>query len=349
VRIWDISPAGSQEILTVPGGGFAFSEDGARLSTFVFPPYNPEGVTIPIHQWALPTGLQPVQASSYTSSSIRADAGYLFNRLSPDGILITYFENRPLKFWDVLSGGEAEYSISCCEWTDNLRDWFSSRRKPRHVIGDTQTGKVTIWDLANGELIKTLQVAEPSELDSVYISPDGERLVTTNIDTSVYTWDVATGQKLLTLPGPATFDRGLWFSPDGKWLAIGDCSGTVVVRDIASGEEKLRFNTLACIAGVAFSPDGKLFAVSSRARGLKILDFETGKELLTLPGGFDVGFTLDGTHVISTLDEQGRQIVRMYLLKLEDIVALAKTRVTRSLTTAECQQYLHVETCPPGP
>jgi WD40 repeat protein len=174
-------------------------------------------------------------------------------------------------------------------------------------------------------------------------------LVTTNIDTSVYTWDVATGQKLLTLPGPATLDSGLWLSPDGKWLAIGDCSGTVVVRDISSGEEKLRFSTLACTAGVAFSPDGKLFAVNSRGRGLKILDFETGQELLTLPGGFDVEFTPDGTQVISSLfDEQGRDIVRVYLLKLEDIVALAKSRVTRSLTTAECQQYLHVETCPPG-
>jgi WD40 repeat protein len=348
VRIWDISPAGSQESLTVPGTDFALSEDGTRLSTVVFPPYDPEGVTLSIHQWALPAGLQPVQASSYTSASIRAEAGYRYNWLSPDGILITYFDNGPLKFWDVLSGGRAVYSISCCAWTNNfLWDWFSSRRKPRHVIGDTQTGKVTIWDLANGELIKTLQVAKPGELVTVYISPDGERLVTTNIDTSSSTWDVATGQKLLTLPGPTTLDGGLWFSPDGKWLAIGDCSGTVVVRDIASGKEKLRFNTLACIKGVAFSPDGKLLAVSSRGRALKILDFETGQELLTLPGGFDVDFAPDGTRVISaTLDEQGRQIVRMYLLKLEDIVALAKTRVTRTLTTEECQEYLHAEQCP---
>jgi WD40 repeat protein len=159
---------------------------------------------------------------------------------------------------------------------------------------------------------------------------------------------LATGQKLLTLPGPATPESNLWFSPDEKWLAISDCSGTVVVRDVASGEEKLRFSdTSACINAVGFSPDGKLFAVNAGNRGLKILDFETGQELLTLPGGFDIEFTPDGTRVISaTFDEQARQIVRMYLLKLEDIVALAKTRVTRSLTTEECRQYLHVEACP---
>ena len=228
--------------------------------------------------------------------------------------------------------------------------WFSSRREPRQVFGDKGTGKVIIWDLVNDKQIKTFQVAEPSELQQVYISPDGERLATVNVDTSVHIWDVAAGQKLLTLPRPAT-DSSLWFSADGKWLAIADCNGTVVVRDLASGEEKLRFSgTSACIQAVGFSPNGKLFAVNAGDRGLKILDFENGQELLTLPGGFDVEFTPDGTRVIvATWDEAGRHVVRMFLLKLEEIVALAKSRVTRSLTTEECQKYLHVEECPAEP
>ena len=58
----------------------------------------------------------------------------------------------------------------------------------------------------------------------------------------------------------------------------------------------------------------------------------------------------DGTRVITaTLDEQARHIVRTYLLRLEDIVALAKSRVTRSLTTEECQKYLHMDACPVEP
>ena len=43
---------------------------------------------------------------------------------------------------------------------------------------------------------------------------------------------------------------------------------------------------------------------------------------------------------------RARHIVGIYLLRLEDIVALAKARVTRSLTTDECQKYLHVAACP---
>jgi hypothetical protein len=38
--------------------------------------------------------------------------------------------------------------------------------------------------------------------------------------------------------------------------------------------------------------------------------------------------------------------VRVYVLPTEDIIALAKSRLTRTLTEAECQQYLHTDTCP---
>ena len=41
--------------------------------------------------------------------------------------------------------------------------------------------------------------------------------------------------------------------------------------------------------------------------------------------------------------------VRVYELQMEDLVALANSRLTRSLTTEECQKYLHVEQCPLEP
>jgi hypothetical protein len=41
--------------------------------------------------------------------------------------------------------------------------------------------------------------------------------------------------------------------------------------------------------------------------------------------------------------------VRIHVLPTEDIIALAKSRLTRTLTPEECQQYLHVEMCPTGP
>jgi len=37
---------------------------------------------------------------------------------------------------------------------------------------------------------------------------------------------------------------------------------------------------------------------------------------------------------------------RIFTLRIEDLITLAKSRVMRSLTMQECQKYLHVERCP---
>lgn len=188
----------------------------------------------------------------------------------------------------------------------------------------------------------------------IALSADGERLATLKNDTTVEIWDVMTGRKLQALSGPAIVDGAhLWFSPDGNWLIIADCTGTAVVHDVITGAEVHRFsNDGACITWVAFSPGEKLMAVTSAQLETKILNFETWQEELTLPGGWLVQFTPDGTRVIIGRNEPtglAKSAVRMYLINLDDVVALAKSRVTRSLTTKECQHYLRMDACPGEP
>ena len=54
----------------------------------------------------------------------------------------------------------------------------------------------------------------------------------------------------------------------------------------------------------------------------------------------------DGTR-IATASAEGT--IHTYVLSAEELVALARSRVTRSLTTLECQKYLHREACPEEP
>ena len=73
----------------------------------------------------------------------------------------------------------------------------------------------------------------------------------------------------------------------------------------------------------------------------------TGIEILTLPGsdnnGREVDFSPDGTYLAVT---SGSGLVRIYVLPVEDLLALAQARVERGMTDGECRQYLHLDACP---
>jgi len=79
-------------------------------------------------------------------------------------------------------------------------------------------------------------------------------------------------------------------------------------------------------------------------------DVTSGQELLILTGHklntAGVAFSPDGTRLAVS---GGDGTVRLYVLPIEDLMGLARTRVTRALTDEECWQYLHVEQCPPVP
>jgi WD40 repeat protein len=185
------------------------------------------------------------------------------------------------------------------------------------------------------------------------VSPDGQRLATAQSD-GAYVWDAATGRQLLRFSGHGEGVRtsGITFSPDGKWIASAGNDGAIQVWDAATGAVifKLTGHTGATF-GVAFSPDGRSLASSSVDRTIKIWRLppagEQVPEPLTLRGHtgavYRLTFSPDGTKLAST----GRNpTARVYALNLEDLVAIAQSQVTRSLTTEECRKYLHTEACP---
>jgi WD40 repeat protein len=96
----------------------------------------------------------------------------------------------------------------------------------------------------------------------------------------------------------------------------------------------------------AFSPDGAWIATVSGDQTVKVWDATTGQELWTFPapdGLTGVAFSPNSSQLaVGSRDGTAR----IYLLRIKDLIELAKQRVTRSLTTEECQQYLHVATCP---
>jgi WD40 repeat protein len=141
------------------------------------------------------------------------------------------------------------------------------------------------------------------------------------------------------------------FSPDGSRLVTGGFDGTAKVWNAATGQELLTLvGHTSAVYGVAFSPDGSRLAAGSEDGTAKMWDATTGQALLTLSGHtrgiLDIAFSPDGKHLAASSQDG---TVRLYVLPIEELVALAQSRVTRSLTDEECQQYLHLERRPPAP
>ena len=164
-------------------------------------------------------------------------------------------------------------------------------------------------------------------------------------------WDAVSGTTLATLDSRTTLVNGVAFSPDGRLLATTGNDGLIHLWNVSSGQQLATRSHDGSSFGVGFSPDGRRLASTSVDRTVKLWtvsgDSLAADEPLTLTGHtgavYRVAWSPDGRW-LATASRDGTS--RIYSVELENLVALARTRVTRRLTSEECQQYLHQEQCP---
>jgi WD40 repeat protein len=130
-------------------------------------------------------------------------------------------------------------------------------------------------------------------------------------------------------------------------LAMGDQDGVITLWDINTGDIVRTFGSHAgLIFRLEFSRDGTRLASASFDRLAKIWDVTTGEEVARLFGNtgsvFGVSFSPDGDH-LATAGADGT--IRTYTLRTDELINLALSRVSRTLTEVECQLFLHEESC----
>lgn len=336
-RIWNVSP--SRELLTLvngpvissSGAALAYSPDGTRLAAAYFDP------TAKV--WDLATGKQLLSLIGHTE-------GVSFITYNSDGTRIaTASQDGTAKIWDAQSGKELS-TLSGHKYAV-LGVAFSPDGSRIATASKDETAKV--WDAKTGNILFTFDHTD--WVTSVIFSPDGKTIATASgASKTANIWDAFTGKKLFSLTGHTDYVGQIVFSPDGTRLATASRDGSAKVWDAISGKELFTlWGHAGTVFSVAFSPDGKTIATASADKTAKLWDALTGKELLTLhaPDGFtSVAFSPDGLQ-LAVASRDGTD--RIYLLRIEDLIALAKQRVTRSLTAEECQQYLHAAECPLDP
>lgn len=340
-RVWDITPEGSREWLTLAGHSTVvfsadFSSDGKRLATSS---WDNSAIV-----WDASSGERLLTLTDFGVQVAQAT-------FSPDDTKLASADyTGTVSVWDAASG-ERLNSIEAHSEGD-IDVAFSPDGSWLATGGSDNLAK--LWDAATGEQLASFSGHE-GLVQRLAFSPDGSLLATASLDGTARVWDTASHQEIYTL----AYDGGrVWnldFSPDGASLVTAHEDGTAQVWDLtdtAADERGERGETLtltghsASVLGAAFSPDGRYIATLSFDSTARLWDATSGQELLVLgrnDNGADLDFSPDGRFLATT---NGDGHVHIYVLRVEELVDLARSRLTRTWTLEECQRYLRTEECP---
>ncbi|KAH8585978.1 putative F-box and wd40 domain protein [Bisporella sp. PMI_857] len=139
---------------------------------------------------------------------------------------------------------------------------------------------------------------------SVAFSPDGQRVVSGSVDSTVRLWDAVTGVLQQTLESHSGWVRSVAFSPDGQRVASGSEGSTVWLWDAATGalQQTLEGHS-GDVYSVAFSPNGQRVVSGSSNGTVRLWDAATGALQQTLESHSDmvcsVAFSPNGQRVVS--------------------------------------------------
>lgn len=338
-RLWDISPAGSRELLTVPAHDAVvysvdYSADGARLATA---------------SWDRRAAVWDAQSGELLASLPEHPDSIARVAFSPDGRSVaTAAYDGVVRLWDAASGQPIR-SIAAHGPLDIDVAWDAAGQ--RLATGGSD-GTVKLWDAATGEMLAELD-GHSNRVHWVAFSPDGALLASASWDGTARVWRAGSGEHVATLAADGGQVKSVAFSSDGSRLATAHEDGAARLWGLASlagTQPPAPTHTLAGHTGsawdAAFSPDGDLLATLGFDGAVRLWNAATGEELLAIPGennGADLQFSPDGRFVATT---SGSGKVLVYAVTLDDLLALAQARLTRSLTQSECQRYLHLDECP---
>lgn len=361
IRIWDISPLNNAGLLVLSG-------HGGRLTQVAIEPNSKylatAGYDGNVKVWTMPDGRELFTLSAHS--------GPVWDiTFSPDGeSLATAGADNTARVWDIRASLASPDSSARLEISDdpNLSGSLSNQPGIRQVAFSPDgarlltagaDGMVRLWDINTGQETGAFKFEATrygvSGVASATFSPDGKQLaaVTEGPEAMLKVWEIETGNVVFEASRHVEMDAyfALAYSPDGNYLAVSGLNITITIYDIRSGQVSNAISGYkSAVMGMDLSLDGSLLATSHADGTVKVWNLLTGQELLTLSGNSgpvpSVVFSPDGKHLITSGFDG---TARVFVLDLDELIRLAHSRVTRTLTKQECRQYLHTESCPASP
>ena len=228
------------------------------------------------------------------------------------------------------------------------------------IVGDFEAAYV--YDTQMWSRTATIRNRDPSPFYTWYYDvafhPQGDVVFVADsngTDASLTVWDVSREPtRLAELPVETQADM-VSISADGRRVAAGDVfSGAVRVWDVdpvlagrdAASAVVLDIDAADLLVGAVLNPDGTRLVTALGRGELAIWDVDSGERLYTVEISDGVAnepeFSAAGSRLLVPAPSG---TVHVLTLDVDELLDIARSRVTRSLTDQECRIYLG-EACP---
>jgi len=260
-----------------------------------------------------------------------------------------------------------EVATGTIVFSSTLEDGLSAPVfSPDSYLVATADGKQIVHVFAVSTGKEVARLTHPNAVEVLAFSPEGRRLATGTSDGTVRVFRVPTGQEVFQVTEKLRIST-VAFSPDGHWLATGGDDRTARVFETDSGKEVSRMVHQAPVILVAFTVDSSAVASASYDYTVRVFEVATGRELtrLSLDGRVKAMRFLKDGRVLETASsgriESEEAVsakadfvsVQRHLLRADDLIEEACSRLTRNLTEEEWKQYWergpHRKSCSQSP